>query len=190
MKKSLLSLILLLAVVLVFGGCSTSPTGDAKGGKGGGGSGGGSGGSDNLCKDGIDNDGDSLIDSNDPGCTGKKDKDETNADIACDDGVDNDGDGNIDMADDGCDSLTDNEEYTAPPAEPDSCADTDGGYAPYFAGNVSGYLNNTMYSNSDYCMDNTTLVENYCSGNYATSSEENCALNASGYCSNGQCMIN
>lgn len=53
------------------------------------------------CQDGIDNDGDGLIDAeNDPGCFGPEDKTES---AECSDGIDNDGDGLIDYPDDpGC----------------------------------------------------------------------------------------
>ena len=57
-----------------------------------------------ACSDGIDNDGDGLIDAagGDPGCDGELDLDETSSDWLCDDGLDNDGDGSIDLADPGC----------------------------------------------------------------------------------------
>jgi hypothetical protein len=71
------------------------------------------------CSDGIDNDGDGLIDyPADPGCTDALDNDETNGPLAppppkpqCSDGIDNDGDGRIDYpADHQCTSLSDNDE--------------------------------------------------------------------------------
>jgi hypothetical protein len=73
------------------------------------------------CADGIDNDSDGLIDSNDPGCSGTTDDNEADdpaVTSACEDGLDNDGDGLIDLADPGCISATDNDEYNAP-----QCAD-------------------------------------------------------------------
>src|SRR5205823_3424343 len=68
-----------------------------------------------ACSDGRDNDGDGLIDAQDPGCHtdgnagnaasyNPQDTDEYNAPAApaCSDGRDNDGDGLIDSADPGC----------------------------------------------------------------------------------------
>ena len=59
------------------------------------------------CDDGVDNDGDGVSDTADPGCTGPTDETET-ADRGagrllsqCDDGVDNDGDGLVDFRADG-----------------------------------------------------------------------------------------
>jgi hypothetical protein len=63
-----------------------------------------------ICRpyDGIDNDGDGLIDMGDPGCTSPTDPSEHEATLPCDDGVDNDGDGLIDYpADPGCASPKD-----------------------------------------------------------------------------------
>jgi hypothetical protein len=56
------------------------------------------------CNDGIDNDGDTLIDMADPGCVSPRDRSE---DCGwgcplCHDGVDNDGDGLVDTNDPGC----------------------------------------------------------------------------------------
>ena len=62
------------------------------------------------CSDGIDNDGDGLIDlGGDPGCTSPSDNSEVDNLPQCSDGIDNDADGAIDFpADSGCDSATDN----------------------------------------------------------------------------------
>jgi hypothetical protein len=55
------------------------------------------------CADGIDDDGDGLVDAPlDPGCTDPADDSERAAELACDDGEDDDGDGAIDTADPGC----------------------------------------------------------------------------------------
>lgn len=64
-----------------------------------------------FCSDGMDNDGDGLIDfPNDPGCESAIDPDETDI-PACSDGNDNDGDGDTDYpADKGCSSVLDNDE--------------------------------------------------------------------------------
>jgi len=66
------------------------------------------------CEDGVDNDGDGLIDfPADPGCDSPADNDETDpvAGAQCSDGLDNDGDGLIDFpADPGCTDANDNNE--------------------------------------------------------------------------------
>ena len=54
------------------------------------------------CDDGLDNDGDGLIDIADDGCADADDRSENGAETQCDDGVDNDGDGAIDERDLGC----------------------------------------------------------------------------------------
>ena len=69
------------------------------------------------CNDGIDNDGDTLIDyPADPGCSSASDTDETDPPITqCNDGIDNDGDGYVDYpADIGCIDSSDNDEYNPP----------------------------------------------------------------------------
>jgi PKD domain len=59
------------------------------------------------CNDGSDNDGDTLIDLSDPGCSSAADGSELGT-AECDDGLDNDGDGFTDVPDDpGCSSATD-----------------------------------------------------------------------------------
>lgn len=75
-----------------------------------------------ACGDGIDNDGDGLIDyPADPGCSSASDTDELNSPpppppAQCADGVDNDSDGLIDYpSDPGCASTTDNDEFNSPP---------------------------------------------------------------------------
>lgn len=62
------------------------------------------------CGDGLDNDGDGLVDDQDPGCTGPTDPSEID-DFQCNDGLDNDGDGLIDMDDPGCTSPGDDIEF-------------------------------------------------------------------------------
>jgi Right handed beta helix region len=83
-----------------------------------------------ACADGLDNDGDLLVDLADPGCTSSSDTDETNPaappppppppPAACADGLDNDGDLLVDMLDPGCSSSTDTDETdpVAPPPPP------------------------------------------------------------------------
>jgi uncharacterized repeat protein (TIGR01451 family) len=94
------------------------------------------------CNDGIDNDGDNLVDSADPGCTSPTDNSEYNAVTPtvyqCNDGYDNDSDGYVDYPyDPGCSSYTDNTEspYNTPPTYTYQCNDgydNDGdGYVDY-----------------------------------------------------------
>ena len=71
-----------------------------------------------LCSDGIDNDGDGLIDyPSDPGCVSYTDNSELNSVslFVCSDGIDNDGDGLIDYpSDPGCSNGLDMSEYNVP----------------------------------------------------------------------------
>lgn len=66
------------------------------------------------CADGIDNDGDTLVDfPADPDCSSSLDDNETTVVVTyeCNDGIDNDGDGKTDYPEDpGCSALTDNSE--------------------------------------------------------------------------------
>ncbi len=67
------------------------------------------------CSDGLDNDGDGLIDADDPRCTSPLGAESDGGltrlpTTACSDGLDNDGDGLIDAADDGCLSALDGDE--------------------------------------------------------------------------------
>lgn len=157
-----------------------------------------------ACRDGSDNDGDGYIDwPSDPGCANKNDNSELNPAIECDDGVDNDGDNATDMADNGCSGPTDDDEtncgdgvceggetHVSCPADcevPDSCSETDGGREPYVFGTTSGYLNGSYYSDDDYCVDSSTLMEYYCFGDYEYNSQESCGTDtySSNYCSGG-----
>lgn len=65
-----------------------------------------------ACSDGLDDDGDGLVDLDDPGCYALDDPFETNALVACDDGFDSDADGLVDWPNDpGCQvaiSMTEN----------------------------------------------------------------------------------
>jgi len=72
------------------------------------------------CSDGLDDDGDGLIDfPDDPGCSDALDPDERGAAFECDNGIDDDGDGLIDFPDDdGCLAPTDQSE--APPPVPNA----------------------------------------------------------------------
>jgi probable HAF family extracellular repeat protein len=65
------------------------------------------------CRDAEDNDGDGLIDLNDPGCSDSDDLSERDEELACDDGLDNDNDGFTDfLADLDQDGISD------PPGDP------------------------------------------------------------------------
>jgi hypothetical protein len=74
------------------------------------------------CSDGVDNDGDKLVDDADPGCRGDNTEAPDNRVVPqpaldCSDGVDNDGDGLIDTAQDpGCTDGTESDSTTPPPA--------------------------------------------------------------------------
>ena len=71
------------------------------------------------CSDNEDNDGDGLVDTADPGCTGPDDNSEGDpAASQCSDGVDNDRDGDVDNADRNCAGPNDDSEgpRRSPPA--------------------------------------------------------------------------
>jgi len=80
-----------------------------------------------TCDDGLDEDGDGLVDfPDDPGCDSADDADERSDALVCDDGVDDDGDGLIDYpADPGCSDPTDATE-TSPSLVCDDGSDNDG----------------------------------------------------------------
>jgi len=71
---------------------------------------------------------------------------------------------------------------------PDSCMDSDGGFYFEVYGNVTGSLNEQPYLDLDYCLNNETLIEQYCSGNYAYNYTTSCATNTTSYCSSGVCL--
>ncbi|MEZ4282666.1 MAG: membrane dipeptidase [Myxococcota bacterium] len=66
------------------------------------------------CADGIDNDGDGLVDLGDAGCAGPADVSERSAAIVCDDGTDNDDDGLLDAEDPECANPATGAETTLP----------------------------------------------------------------------------
>ena len=69
-----------------------------------------------ACSDTVDNDGDGLVDLDDPGCASAADQDETDEVLPqCSDGEDNDADGLIDLQDRGCASTQDDDESDDPP---------------------------------------------------------------------------
>jgi len=66
-----------------------------------------------ACSDGLDDDGDGLVDLDDPGCSDATDDSERSPALVCDDGLDNDGDTLVDAEDAGCaDPLDDSERST------------------------------------------------------------------------------
>lgn len=78
------------------------------------------------CSDGIDDDGDGLVDHpDDPGCSSPTDASERELTLACDNALDDDGDGTIDLGDPGCDWPGDTNERGAV-QECDNGIDDDG----------------------------------------------------------------
>ncbi|PIN88809.1 hypothetical protein COU61_03330 [Candidatus Pacearchaeota archaeon CG10_big_fil_rev_8_21_14_0_10_35_13] len=121
------------------------------------------------CNDRIDNDGDGYTDMKDAGCSGKKDKDETN----CGDGT--------------CEGGETSQTCSADCGVQDSCSDTDNGQVSNVQGTTSGFLNNNAYSNTDLCADTGNVKEYYCSGNYEQNTTVSCGTDSYGsnYCQNG-----
>lgn len=114
----------------------------------------GGGGDTPACADGVDNDGDSLVDSADPGCADSNDDDETNStdggggssNPACSDGSDNDGDSKVDMDDPGCSEANDTDE-----ADPSSGGSgNSGGGGDGGGGSVAGSATSTPESCDKY----------------------------------------
>ncbi len=72
-----------------------------------------------ACADGVDNDGDGLVDHpQDPGCEASEDDNEADGETtACANGEDDDGDGAIDLDDPGCADPTDDDETDAEDAQ-------------------------------------------------------------------------
>lgn len=70
-----------------------------------------------ACQNLIDDDGDELVDLDDPGCIDKSDDDEFNEIIlkACADQIDNDNDGKVDINDPACENRDDDDESDDPP---------------------------------------------------------------------------
>ncbi len=97
------------------------------------------------CSDGIDNDGDGLVDMNDPGCASPSDNSEANSLPQCSDGIDNDGDGLVDMNDPGCASPSDNNE-------------TDPVILPNFNLSNSNSIHATIISKGAAVSDETTIT--------------------------------
>jgi len=71
---------------------------------------------------------------------------------------------------------------------PDSCSDTDGGFVVGTQGTVSGYFFEESYSDTDFCVDNTTITEYYCGGDYAYNWTGSCVTNTTSSCTSGACI--
>ncbi|MEK7155751.1 MAG: hypothetical protein AAB734_02630 [Patescibacteria group bacterium] len=121
------------------------------------GDGGGDGDGDTpACADGVDNDGDSLVDSADPGCADSNDDDETNStdggggssNPACSDNADNDGDDKVDMDDPGCSEANDTNE-TDP--SPSSGGSNNGGVGDGGSDSVAGSVAGSATSTPGAC---------------------------------------
>ena len=86
------------------------------------------------CRNGVDDDGDDLVDNADPGCVESEDTDEADPDEppVCANGLDDDGDGFIDHPDDeDCEFAgTEREAPLCPPGAPTLHAGQDGGVFP------------------------------------------------------------
>ena len=86
----------------------------------------------------------------------------------------------------GCDITTQCIADASCVTNPASCTDTDGGTNYNITGTVSGYMNNTQYSYTDYC-SGSILREYYCSGTIPLSSMYPCNITAR-QCINGACV--
>jgi Trypsin len=103
-----------------------------------------------ACDDGIDDDGDGLVDSADPGCSGPNDAFETSDALPCDDGIDNDDDGLVDAADPGC------RDPLGAPEDPEcqDGLDNDGdGYIDFDGGSSAGLGAAQLTAPDPECMD-------------------------------------
>jgi hypothetical protein len=79
-----------------------------------------------ACSDGVDNDGDGLIDLEDRGCVAAGDDDESGPPRECNDEVDNDDDGFVDLEDPDCEGALDDEEQALFECEDELDNDGDG----------------------------------------------------------------
>jgi large repetitive protein len=115
---------------------------------------GGGGTSSPQCEDGIDNDGDLLIDELDPSCVAGNDRESDDPVKLCVDGLDNDGDGLIDSADPGCTGATDDDEFNGGPAQCSDGIDNDGDAKTDYPSDP-GCLNANQNSELDNCPTGT-----------------------------------
>lgn len=128
------------------------------------------------CSDGSDNDGDELVDMDDPGCESESDNSEVNSSSStdCSDGTDNDGDELVDMDDPGCSDASDDSEVNSESfinelGDMSCCVDTDGDescdrdhgdiFADSFVETLSGYNEYTSALWSSYNALGTFCVE-------------------------------
>ncbi len=109
------SLLALLRTVLVTSGLALSLAACADGGS-----------SVPQCDDGVDNDGDGLVDGADPACIAGNDRENQDPPAQCADGIDNDADGDVDSDDAGCTDPNDNDEYDGTGAQCMDGLDNDG----------------------------------------------------------------
>ncbi len=104
------------------------------------------------CEDGIDNDGDTLIDGEDPSCQRGSAVESDDPLTDCNNGDDDDGDGLIDLDDPGCDNIGDRSELDNPTPRCDDGIDNDGdGLIDYPAD--PGCFNPLQDSEDDDCPD-------------------------------------
>ncbi|HII71147.1 TPA: PKD domain-containing protein [Candidatus Woesearchaeota archaeon] len=123
------------------------------------------------CSDGVDNDGDGLVDMADPDCVDSNDDSEQGTVPACADGLDNDNDGHVDLADPGCSSASDNDEFNVWPACSDGLDNDGDGYVDMADPGCSGPSDNDEWHQPFQCedgMDNdgdglTDMVDPGCS---------------------------
>ena len=87
----------------------------------------------------------------------------------------------------GCNTTTNNKcnaPSNALPALPaNSCTDPDGGNVTGLKGATSGNYSGQPYTNTDSCLNNQILIENYCAGSMALSYQTTCTYG----CSEGAC---
>jgi len=69
---------------------------------------------------------------------------------------------------------------------PNSCSDSDGGMIPETFGNVTGYLDNNYFSNSDYCVDSGNIAEYFCNGTSKQNQAQSCGTD--NYVGNDYCL--
>ncbi len=72
-----------------------------------------------------------------------------------------------------------------------SCAETDSGNDIWNVGTTYGTLNGSGYNDTDYCENNATVFEYYCSGDFKLSASTSCGTDTSNnYCQNGSVWTN
>ncbi|MCB9563867.1 MAG: hypothetical protein H6708_26020 [Kofleriaceae bacterium] len=117
------------------------------------------GGSDQpQCQDGVDNDGDGLIDGDDPACQRGRDVESDDPITDCNNGEDDDGDGLVDLDDPGCANIGDDSELDTPVPQCDDGIDNDGdGKIDYPAD--PGCFSPLQASEDDDCPDGPNCPE-------------------------------